>query len=141
MKTQELDRVGSGLQQDELRQARRDKLLQVRRAGLFIGSVWAYGLEEGEPIFKARALWTPHRYGVDSGRTSVFIEQWASVPADGSTQLTQGTGELERHGELLMGIFESMASHGMVQLIAVPETPVRASDELTAALVQRDSRL
>lgn len=141
MKTQEFDRVGSELQQVELMLGRREKLTRIRKAGLFIGSVWAYGLSEGEPIFRAQTLWTPYRYDVDSGRLAVNIGEWSHVPTNGIPQPNEGTGELERGTQLLMSIFETMSAEGTIQLLAVPETPPQISDDLTVRLVQEDRQL
>ncbi len=118
-----------------------EKLQQVRRAGLFIGSVWAYGLKDGDTFTKAKALWTPTGYNVDSGRLAVSINEWGPVPINGAEQMVVGTGELERGQQLLMDIFETMANRGIIQMVAAPEVPPTYEDNLTAMLVERDATI
>jgi len=126
---------------EELEASRLGKLDDVRRSGRFIGSVWAYHLEEGEPIFKAQTLWTPYAYDVDSGRLALHIKEWAPLIAQETAQQVEGTGELERGRELLMGIFQTMVARGTVTLLAVPESTVPMNEFTAAFVANRDSRI
>lgn len=100
-------------------QARLEQLDEMHRTGAFIGSIWAYGVPEGRPVHEAETLWMPVEFGVSSGRTSIRIHEWSRVSGD-SRQSPSGSGELQRDGELLMGIFETMVGDGLLQPVTTP---------------------
>ncbi len=111
-----------------------DRLQKIRDAGLFLGSIWAYGLEEGEPLSRAPILWMPSKFTIDSGRLAVIIDEWCAVSIDeerSSKRLIKGSGELEETAEgksLLMGIFQTMTKRGTARLVSTPVSTTLAEE-------------
>ncbi len=105
-----------------MQQERRDNLARLVTQRQFIGSLWAYGLEEGQEPHEASILWMPYEWSADSGRRSVLIKEFETVDAE-VPKRAKGSEELEQRGELLFGIFEHMVTRGTVQLVLQPQPP------------------
>jgi hypothetical protein len=103
--------------------ARSNQLDDLVSRNVFIGSIWARGLDYGQSIHQAPMLWLPYMWSYDSGRRSVLIKEFQLVEPGKPTKIT-GSEDLENGRELLFGIFQTMAMRGSVMLFSCPETPV-----------------